>query len=112
MQLLQKLMQRSLSLWKPPEKEMNKLVKRLEITPKMLCRELEKELSKGKLYIDSTIIKTEVGTLLWDRMIVNLKNRNIEYFTFLSDVNAQELYEKKGAIRINEQLAVVFKRCK
>ncbi len=96
MQLLQKLMQRSLSLWKPPEKEMNKLVKRLEITPK----------------IDSTIIKTEVGTLLWDRMIVNLKNKNIEYFTFLSDVNAQELYEKKGVIRINEQLAVVFKRCK
>ena len=86
MQLLQKLMQRSLSLWKPPEKEMYKLVKRLEITPKMLSksiihvaelnwrRELEEELSKGKLYIDSTVIKTEVGvgTLLWNRMIADL----------------------------------------
>lgn len=112
-QLLQELMKRSLSIWKYPGKELDKLVKRLEITPKMLsksiihvaelnnevkgfwCRELEEELSEGRFYIDPTVIRTGVGTLLWDRMIADLKNRNIEYFTFLSDVNAQGFYEKK-----------------
>ena len=127
-QLLQKLMRRSLSTWNYTEKELDTLVEHLKITPKMFdksiiyvallnnkikgfwCRELGKgqQLSQGRLYIDPTVIKTGVGTMLWNKMIADLQNRNIEYFTFLSDANAQEFYEKKGAIKIGEQSSVII----
>jgi len=103
-QLLQKLMRRSLSIWNYTEKELDTLVEHLKITPEMFdksiiyvaqlnnkvkgfwCIVLEKEISEARFYIDPTVIRTGVGTMLWNKMIVDLQNRNIEYFTFLSDM--------------------------
>lgn len=125
-QLLQKLMRSSLSTWNYTEKELDMLARHLEITPEMFdksiiyvallnnkikgfwCIVLEKEISEARFYIDPTVIRTGVGTLLWNKMIADLQNRNIEYFTFLSDVHAQEFYEKKGAIKIGEQPSVII----
>jgi len=125
--ILNHLMERSLSVWEYPAKEHKELVEYLQITPEMLqnsvtyvaekegvvvgfwCREIKKELSLGRFYIDPAYIGKGVGSYLWSAMIAELTSRGLEYFTLLSDPNAQGFYEKKGAHKIGDHPSEIFK---
>lgn len=124
--ILKELMKRSLSEWNYSELELTRLIKHLEFTPEMLsnsvtyvaelnnqikgfwCHVLKQELSDSRFYIYPTVIRTGVGTLIWNIMISDLKQREFEYFTFLSDPHSQGFYEKKGAVKIGQQPSEVL----
>jgi len=114
---LESLMRRSLSVWDYSEEALNTLMDNLRITNKMLgksivyvvelkneikgfwCVEPIEELAEARFYIEPTSIKTGIGTLLWQKMLEDLHDRELNYFTFVSDANAQGFYEKKGLLR-------------
>jgi GNAT superfamily N-acetyltransferase len=123
---LESLMRRSLSVWDYSEEALNTLMDNLRITNKMLgksivyvvelkneikgfwCVEPIEELAEARFYIEPTSIKTGIGTLLWQKMLEDLHDRELNYFTFVSDANAQGFYEKKGAIKIGTQPSVLI----
>ena len=72
------------------------------------CIEPIEELSEARFYVEPSMVKKGIGTLLWDRALIDLKTETIKYVTFISDANAQGFYEKKGAVKIGQQPSVVF----
>ncbi|MDP4708658.1 MAG: GNAT family N-acetyltransferase [Rickettsiaceae bacterium] len=123
---LDALMRQSLSVWGYSEEALDMLMDKLSITTEMISKsivyvaELKNEikgfwcvepiegLGEDRFYIDPTFIKTGIGTLLWDKMLAELRGKGINYFTFVSDANAQGFYEKKGAIKIGAQPSVLI----
>jgi len=123
--LLNQLMRHSLSVWKYSEIELEKLMEHLKVAPELIDQSIcytarlsnaikgfilfsEQENFLKKLYVDPSCINTGVGTLLWQRLIQDLREKNFKHINFLSDPNAQGFYEKKGAFKIGRRASKVF----
>jgi GNAT superfamily N-acetyltransferase len=123
---LEALMRRSLSVWNYSEEALNTLMDNLTITPEMISKSIVyvaelknkikgfwcvytiEELAEARFYIEPSSIKTGIGTLLWEKILADLRDKELNYFTFVSDANAQGFYEKKGAIKIGTQPSILI----
>ncbi len=122
-EILNNIMMRSLAVWGYSPKQIEGAVEALEITEEFLgksicyvaelndlikgffCIEPNQigELSEAKFYIEPDSMRLGLGTILWNKVIYELKNEEVKYFKFLIDPNAQGFYEKLGAVKVAEQ---------
>jgi ribosomal protein S18 acetylase RimI-like enzyme len=128
--LLNDIMKRSLAIWGYSPKEMEEVAKKLVITTefmnKSVCYAVElgglikgffciepsqsEEISNAKFYIEPDSIREGLGTMLWNQVIFELKNKEIKHFKFLVDKNAQGFYEKLGAVKVGEQRSEIIEK--
>ncbi len=127
-EILRNIMSRSLAIWDYSVSQIEQVVKQLEITPEFLDKSVcyvaelngeikgffciapsqNEELSEAKFYIEPDSIRAGLGTLLWNKVIFELRNEGVKYFKFLSDENARGFYEKLGAVQVAQQSSEII----
>lgn len=61
------------------------------------------------LFVSPSFIDKKIGILLWNDLIDELKDRQINKFTFDSEPNAVGFYKKMGAVQVGETISSVDK---
>ena len=127
--LLEDIIMDSLSIWGYSSEELVGLKKRLEISSELTkksvtyvvelnkeiagfwLQEIKSDLSENRFYIKQNFIKKGIGSALWHNVSRKLaSDYSLDYITFISDANAQEFYEKMGAVKIDEIPSSVLHR--
>jgi hypothetical protein len=128
--VLNDIMKRSIAIWSYSSKEIEEVAEKLAITTefvdKSVCCVAElngsikgffcidpsqsEKTNEAKFYIEPDSIRKGLGTILWNQVILELKNKKIQRFKFLVDKNAQGFYEKLGAVKVGEQPSEIIEK--
>ncbi|GAB4169904.1 MAG: hypothetical protein Tsb006_7750 [Rickettsiaceae bacterium] len=124
---MQELMTRSLVTWGYTKEQNNIFSEYLKVTPEFVENSItyiaeisneikgfwgvvpQHEITEAKFYVDPSFIGSGIGTMLWDKVLAELRQTDLKYFTFLIERSAQGFYEKKGAVKVDEQESKLIK---